>query len=220
MFGRQSNKETELLKKWFIAGLIVVAPIAVTAWLIWSLVSWLDHLVAAVLPISWNPSTYLPFNIPGSGLAITAGTILLVGCIAAGWVGKNLDRWWQAVISHVPIVRSIYRAVRQIMETAFGSSAGGLKSPVLVEFPVGNAWSIGFITGTSSEAISGIIGSKTISVFVPTAPNPTSGFLLNIPEDSVRRLDMDPETALRTIVSAGLVQSSGIDGTKIDRRAQ
>ncbi len=206
------GKKMKMIKKWFIAGSIVTIPLAVTLWLVWSTVAWLDDLASSIIPKGWHPSSYLPVEIPGTGLVIIVSFILVSGFVAAGWLGRRADNLSQAVLGRLPVIRIIYRTVRKITETALGRSGSSFRVPVLIEFPYPDAWCVGFIAGESAPEIQSAVKERTVSVFVPTAPNPTSGFLINIRRERLRTIDMSAEEALRNIVSVGLVRRN--DETK------
>ncbi len=193
------------LRNYFLAGILITAPMAITFWLAWQFVSFVDARVTPMLPPGWLPEAYLPFGIPGLGLAIVMLGLVLIGMFAAGWVGRWLMRTSEWVLGRVPVVRSLYAAVKQIFETVLAARSDAFRDCVLIQYPREGSWAIGFVTGKTEGHVQEITSEHVVNVFLPTTPNPTSGFLLFVPRDEVTDLTMTVEEGLKLIVSAGIV---------------
>jgi uncharacterized membrane protein len=196
------------LRGYFFAGVLVTAPIAITVYIAWLLISLVDERVFSVIPPEYNPETYLPFSVPGIGLVLMLLFLTVVGALAAGYVGKLLLRLSEQALNRMPIVRSIYGTAKQIVETIVSSKSAAFREVVLVEYPRRGAWTIAFMTGRTIDevaAVAGGAGQGMVNVFVPTTPNPTSGFLLFLPESDVRRLPLSVEDGLKLVLSGGIV---------------
>ncbi|MEM9473932.1 MAG: DUF502 domain-containing protein [Pseudomonadota bacterium] len=195
------------LRNSFLAGLIVIAPIGLTIWLIWTVVGWIDGFVLPLVPDRFLPEQYIGINLRGVGLIFFLVFTILVGWLAKGFIGRAILRWGEGVVETLPVVRSVYGGLKQIAETVFTQSDRSFDKACLVEYPRKGIWAIAFISSTAKGEIDGNIpvsGGK-VSVFLPTTPNPTSGFLLFLPRADVIELDMTVEDAAKLIISAGLV---------------
>lgn len=197
----------------FFAGLLVTVPIVLTIYLVWVIVNSVDNMVANVLPNQFNPNLYLPFDIPGLGLIIFIVAMILIGTITASFLGRFFHRRFELVMNRLPLVRGLYSAIKQIMDTVFSQRSQAFREAVLVEYPRRNIWTIAFITGETSGEIKNIHEDNIINIYVPTTPNPTSGFLLFVPKSDVISLNMSVEEALKMIISTGIV-------TPIDSRLE
>ena len=186
------------IRNYFIAGMVVLIPIGITVYLTIFMVS----ISSKILPKEINPNHYLPYNIPGVEILISILIITLIGWISLSFLGKKLLNLFDYILKKIPILRTIYPAIGQMIET-FTKSEKGKKNVVLVEYPRKGSWAVGFATKKNSGEISEKTNKKLINVFVPTTPNPTSGFLLMFPEDEVIYLDLTFEEASKFIVSAG-----------------
>jgi uncharacterized membrane protein len=194
------------LRRYFLTGLIVVAPLFITIYLTWSVVLWVDGWVKPYLPAGYNIDTYLPFDLPGYGLLVALISITLIGFLTANLVGRTIIGFGESLLDRMPLVRVIYKALKQIFQTVLAEQSSSFKQAALVEYPRIGLWSIVFIaTDTKGEVDSKLPDHDTISVFVPTTPNPTSGFLLFVPRKDLILLDMTVEEAAKMIISAGLV---------------
>jgi len=193
------------LRGYFFAGVLVTAPLAITVYIAWLLISFVDERVFSVIPPVYNPETYLPFSVPGIGLILMVLVLTLVGALAAGYLGKLVLRLSERLLNRMPVVRNIYGTAKQIVETVVNNKTSAFREVVLVEYPRRDIWTIGFITGHSMEEIAEIGGEPLVNVFVPTTPNPTSGFLLFLPDKDVHRLSMTVEEAVKLVISGGLV---------------
>lgn len=197
----------------FLTGLVVVAPIALTLWLIWTVAGWVDGWVLPFVPLWLRPDQYIGLNIRGVGVFVFLIFTVLVGWIAKGIIGRSLLNWAEGLVQGLPVVRSIYNGLKQIAETVFAQTETSFDTACLVEYPRKGIWAIAFIsTSAKGEIDSKIEGedAKT-AVFLPTTPNPTSGFLLFLPSKDVMALDMTVEDAAKLVISAGLVYPNSAD---------
>jgi uncharacterized membrane protein len=190
----------------FLTGLVVVGPVSLTIWVVWAVIRFIDARVVPLVPDIYNPSTYIGIDIAGYGVVIfflfTAG----VGALTKGLFGRQLVRLGETILSRMPIVRSIYNGVKQIIETLLSQSGSNFQKACLVQYPRPGIWAIAFIsTSTTGEIDEKTDRGDMYSVFLPTTPNPTSGFLLFVPKKDVVVLDMTVEDAAKLIISAGLV---------------
>jgi uncharacterized membrane protein len=193
------------LRAYFLAGVIVTAPIGITVLLIWQFISFLDSHVASLIPERYNPETYLPFSVPGLGLLITIAFLTLVGFLAAGLAGRTLVRLGERLLSRMPVVRSVYGTLKQIFETVLAQSSRSFREVVLIEYPRRGLGAIGFVTGPTKGEIQVRSEDEMVNVFLPTTPNPTSGFLLFVPRRDLVPLDMSVEEAMKLVISGGIV---------------
>ncbi|MEM7226089.1 MAG: DUF502 domain-containing protein [Pseudomonadota bacterium] len=193
------------LRNYFLAGVLVAAPISITFWLVWKFVSYVDNRVVPLVPPNWNPETYLPFDIPGLGLIVSFVGLTLIGMFAAGFMGKLIMKTGEGLLARVPVVRNIYSAIKQILETVLAQQSNAFRQVVLIEYPRKEVWAIGFLTGESEGHVQSITEGETVNVFLPTTPNPTSGFLLFVPAAEARTLTMTVEEGLKMVVSGGIV---------------
>lgn len=195
----------EHLRGYFIAGILVTGPIALTLYLIWAFVNVIDTAVGHILPKEYNPETYLPFYIPGIGLILAAVGLTLIGAATAGVAGRILLRVSERVLARMPVVRSIYGAVKQIFETVLAKQSNSFREVVLIEWPRRDLWTIGFVTAAVEGEIERRAGGGVIAVYVPTTPNPTSGYLMFVPRKDAITLDMSVEDAIKYVISTGIV---------------
>ena len=193
------------IRGYFIAGLLVVAPLAITLYLSIFFISTIDSFVASFVPQRYNPNELLPFSVPGLGLLALFSGLVLIGFFAANFFGRYLIRLSEYLLDRVPVVKTIYGSIKQILETVLANQSEAFREAVLLEYPRKGSWSIGFLTGTTSGEVQKVTKDKMINVFVPTTPNPTSGFLLFVPEKDVQKLNMTVEEAIKMVVSGGIV---------------
>jgi len=193
------------IRSWFITGILVLTPIILTVYVAWTFITFVDNLVVPIVPIDYRPSNYLPFSIPGLGLIIVFIFTTLVGSLATGLFGRTLIRIWEYILNRMPVVRSVYSAIKQILETVMAAQSDAFRQAVLVQYPRKGIWAIGFVTGSTKGEVGKNISEKMINVFMPTTPNPTSGFLLFFPEKDLIYLKMSVEDALKLVVSGGMV---------------
>lgn len=202
----------------FLAGLIVIAPIGLTLYLIWTVVGWIDSWVWPFIPTAYQPEELLNWalgrtedpikvNVRGIGVVIFLIFTVMVGWVTKGFLGRSFLRWGEGLVSRMPVVRSIYSGVKQIAETVFSQRDTSFDKACLVEYPRKGIWAIAFVSTTAKgEIATGIpVDEQKVSVFLPTTPNPTSGFLLFLPKSDVIELDMSVEDAAKLVISAGLV---------------
>ena len=198
------------IRTYFLTGLVVAGPGAVTLWLIWWFVTWVDNLVRPIFPVAYRPETYLPVNIPGLGLIIVFFALTLLGFLTANLIGRKLVDFSEGLLNRMPIVRPIYRTTKQIFQTLFSKSESSFRGVGLVEFPSPGMWSLVFLTQPPSGDISAHLpASEHVSAFMPCTPNPTTGFFFYVPRRDVIELSLTVEQAMTVIMSAGLVQPGG-----------
>jgi uncharacterized membrane protein len=198
------------IRNYFLTGLILAGPVAVTLWLIGWFVTWVDNLVRPFIPVAYRPETYLPMKIPGLGLIIAFVALTLLGFLAANLVGRKLVDFGERILSHMPIVRPIYRTAKQIFQTLFSSSGSSFRRVGLVEFPSPGMWSLVFLTQMpSAEIAARLPATEHVSAFMPCTPNPTTGFFFYVPRRDVIDLDITVEQAMQLLMSAGIIQPGG-----------
>jgi uncharacterized membrane protein len=194
------------LRNYFLTGLIIVAPLAITAYLTWSFILWVDGWVKPYIPAVYNPETYLPFSVPGFGLLTALFLITMIGFLTANLVGRSILAFGESLLDRMPLVRSLYKGLKQIFQTVLAEQSSSFKQAGLIEYPRRGLWSIVFVaTDTKGEVNDKLPSEESISVFLPTTPNPTSGFLLFVPRKDIIILDMSVEEAAKMVISAGLV---------------
>jgi uncharacterized membrane protein len=204
------------IRNWFLTGLVVAGPLAVTAWLIWSVVNWADDVVRPFIPPAYRPETYLPWPIPGTGLVIAFVALTLLGFLTANLVGRTLVELGEGLLSHMPIVRPIYKTMKQIFETLFSKTGSTFRKVALVEFPAPGMWSLVFLSQPpSGEVAAKLPEGDHISVFLPCTPNPTTGFFFFVKRNELRELDISVEKAMTLLISAGMVQPDGEEQKKL-----
>ncbi|MCX8953709.1 DUF502 domain-containing protein [Ruegeria sp. NA] len=204
------------LRASFLTGLVVIAPVWLTVWLIWSVVGWIDSAVLPLVPHQFQPEQYVGINLRGVGVVIFLIFTVIVGWIAKGILGRSLILFAESVVDRMPVVRSIYSGIKQISETVFAQTERSFEKACLIQYPRRGIWAIGFVSTTARGEISkrAETGGELLSVFVPTTPNPTSGFLLFFPAEDVILLDMTIEDAAKLVISAGLVYPNEKDPTQ------
>jgi uncharacterized membrane protein len=195
------------LRTSFLTGLVVIAPVGLTIWLMWTLIGWVDGFVLPLIPAHYQPERYIGINLRGVGVVIFLIFTVLVGWIAKGLIGRSFIRFAESLVNRMPVVRSIYSGVKQIAETVFAQTESNFERACLVQYPRKDIWAVGFISTEAKGEINqkAQTGGDLLSVFVPTTPNPTSGFLLFFPREDVIELDMSIEDAAKLVISAGLV---------------
>jgi len=196
------------LRTYFLTGLVVAGPVAITAWLIWSFITWVDDLVRPLIPAIYRPETYLPWKIPGSGLVIAFFGLTMLGFLTANLVGRTLLQLGESVLDRMPIVRPIYKTVKQVFTMLFSKSGTSFRKVGLVEFPAPGMWSLVFLSQPPSQDIASRLpdSDDQISVFMPCTPNPTTGFFFYLPRKNIIELDIPVEAAATLLVSAGMIQ--------------
>jgi uncharacterized membrane protein len=199
------HRLAERLRAYLIAGLLVTGPISLTLWLLWVFVSWIDGLVGQLVPSAYDPATYLPFRIPGLGLVVVVAGLILIGWATAGVLGRFFVRVYERILERLPVIRGLYGATKQIFETVLAKQSNTFREVVLVEFPRKDMWTVAFITGKPEGEIQEIVAEEAVSVYVPTTPNPTSGYLVFVPRRDIVVLDMTIEEAIKFVISGGIV---------------
>lgn len=199
-----------MIKKYLTAGLLFWLPLIITVFILQFIIKLLDQVVAW-LPIEYQPTELFGFHIPGAGLIITLVLIFATGVLVTNFLGRFFIRAWEKLLSRIPLVRSIYSATKQLIGALFSSSGDSFKKVLLVEYPRKGVWSIGFQTNNNFQTP--IQDDGMISIFIPTTPNPTSGFLTLVPRDTVTELDMSVEEAFKTVVSLGVVMPNSKEHT-------
>ena len=190
------------LKKYFLAGILVTVPVVITIWVIFLFIGWTDNFLD-FLPPRFHPHTYIP--IPGWGVIIAAILIMGSGMVATNFFGKKFLGFWDKQVEKIPLIRSIYGSVRQLVESLSGQTGKNFQRVVLIEFPRPGIYAIAFITGKARDEAISKTGEKLINLFLPTAPNPTSGFFIMLPENEITELDISVEDAFKMIISGGIL---------------
>ncbi len=205
------------IRNYFLTGLIVAGPVAITLYLTWWFVTWVDGLVRPLMPASYRPENYLPFHVPGFGLVVAFVALTLLGFLTANLVGRKLVGLGERLVGRMPVVRAIYRGLKQVFETLFSGNGSSFRKVGMVEFPSPGMWSIVLISQSpSAEVAARLPGTEEhISVFLPCAPNPTTGFFFYVPRSKVIEIEMSAEDAATLIMSAGVVQPGSDPQRKI-----
>ncbi|MCF4098323.1 DUF502 domain-containing protein [Maritalea mediterranea] len=194
------------LTNYFLTGLVIAAPIGLTIYITWSIIRIVDDFVKPLIPSQYNPDTYLPVTVPGFGLVIAFVAIVLLGFLTANLVGRTLVQFGESILHRMPFVSVLYRGLKQIFETVVSQSHSNFKQVGLIQYPREGLWALVFIsTSAKGEVADKVHGEDIISVFLPTTPNPTSGFLLFVPRKDIKILDMSVEDGAKLVISAGLV---------------
>jgi len=210
------------IRNYFLTGLIVAGPLAITIYLTWSFITWVDGLVRPFIPVSYRPETYLPWNIPGSGLVIAFLALTLLGFLTANLVGRTLVEAGEMLLDRMPLVRSLYKGLKQVFETVFSESNTSFRKVGLVEFPSPGMWSLVFLSQPPGGDIAARLPSKEehVSAFMPCTPNPTTGFFFYVPRRDIIELDIPVEDAAKLIMSAGLIQPEADQQKKLSAFAE
>lgn len=193
------------LRGYFLAGVLVTAPIGITCYLAWLFLVFVDSKVKPLIPAYYNPENYITFSIPGLGLIILLVGLTLIGMTTAGFLGRTMVKLGEAIVARMPILRGVYSASKQVIETVVGQNATSFREVVLVEFPRRDCWTIAFITGVAKGEIGELTDEEVVNVFVPTTPNPTSGYLIFVPRAEIVPLHMSVEDGIKFVVSMGIV---------------
>jgi uncharacterized membrane protein len=196
------------LRNYFLTGLVIAAPVGITIWIIWTFIAWVDGHIKPLIPARYSPETYLPFPLPGFGLIVALVAITLLGFLAANLVGRRLVDAGDRLISRMPIVRPLYRGLKQVFETLFAQSGSSFRKVVLVEFPRPGMWSLAFLSAPPGAQLTRRLpdGDEYVSVFMPCAPNPTTGFFFYVPKNQAIEVEVSVEATAKLIMSAGLIQ--------------
>lgn len=196
----------KLLKKYMITGLLVWLPVAVTIWIISSIVGATDQIIN-LLPQKWRLETYLGLKVPGQGFLIAIVVLFVTGVLAANVLGRKFLEGWDSLLGRIPVVKSIYSSVKKVSESLLSDNSRSFKTPVLVPFPQPNIWTIAFVSGSVPQSVSNVLPEPTdyVSVYVPTTPNPTGGYYIMVRQSDIRELDMTVDEALKYVISLGMV---------------
>ncbi len=192
------------MKKYFITGLLVLVPLFITIWVLTTLIHTMDQSLL-LLPASWRPISLVGFEVPGIGALLTLGIIFVAGLVATNIFGQQLIVLWESLLARVPFVKTIYSSVKQVSDTLFSDSGNAFRKAVLVQYPRQGSWTIAFVTGAPGGDVVNHLHGDYISIYVPTTPNPTSGFFLMMPRADVIELEMSVDEALKYIISMGTV---------------
>ena len=204
------------IRNYFLTGLVVAGPVAITLWLTSSFITWVDDLMRPFIPVGYRPETYLPGKIPGTGLLVAFVALTLIGFLTANLVGRTLVEIGETLLNRMPLVRSIYKGLKQVFETLFSESGSSFRTVGLIEFPGPGMWSLVFLSQPASYDIQSRLPGEEehISVFMPCTPNPTTGFFFYIARSVIVELDIPVEAAAKLIMSAGLIQPTSADTPK------
>ncbi len=192
------------IRKWLLAGLLVVAPLAITVWVLEWIISTLDKTLL-ILPAGWHPDRLLGMHIPGFGVLLAFAILLALGAMASNFVGNKLLNWWSALLNRIPVVNSIYSGVKQVSDTLFSGSGNAFRKAVLVQWPRDGVWTIAFVTGAPGGDAANYLAGDYLSVYVPTTPNPTGGYFVMLKSSDCIELKMSVDDALKYIISMGVV---------------
>jgi uncharacterized membrane protein len=192
------------MKRYLMAGLLVWVPLGITIYVILWLVGTLDQTLL-LLPENLRPEALFGFHIPGLGVVLSFAILLVTGVLAANFFGQRLLRSWEAILGRIPFVKSIYSSVKQVSDTVLSDQGTAFRKALLVEFPRPGCWTIAFLTGAPSDAVADHLRGDFVSIYVPTTPNPTGGYFVMVPRESIRELDMSVDEALKYIISMGVV---------------
>jgi uncharacterized membrane protein len=203
---RQRLRARVRLRNYFLTGIVVAAPIGITIYITWTFVHWVDSRVKPLIPRLYNPDSYLPFSVPGVGLLFAILVITMLGFLTANLVGRTIVSYGEGLLDRVPLVRNVYRGLRQLFQTALSKTSRSFQKVVLVEYPVKGVWRVGFVaTRAKGEIREQHPDKDLLAVFIPNTPNVTAGFLVFVPRKDAVVLDMSVEEAAKMIISAGLV---------------
>tara|TARA_R110000868_G_scaffold189695_2_gene433160 strand:- start:207170 stop:207991 length:822 start_codon:yes stop_codon:yes gene_type:complete len=200
------------LRSNFFAGLLVVLPIIITFYIIKFTVTMVDSAATSLFPAKYAPSNYLPVDIPGVELLLGAVLLVILGVLIRNFIGAKFVKWIEGLVTSIPGVRSVYSAVKQIIDTVSVSNSTSFREVVLIEYPRKDLWAIAFVTGETKGEIQRMKSADLVNVFLPTTPNPTSGFLLFVPRSDLKPLHMTVEQGIKLVISAGIITPSSVEG--------
>jgi uncharacterized membrane protein len=202
--GLKALTKKQTFRRYMVTGLLVLVPLVITIWVLKTLIGAMDQSLL-LLPPAWRPDNVLGMHIPGFGVILTVLIVLVTGMIATNILGKRVLLIWEAILARVPVVKSIYYSVKQVSDTLFSDSGNAFRKALLVQYPREGSWTIAFLTGHPGGDVVNHLKGDYVSVYVPTTPNPTSGFFLMMPKKDVIELDMSVDDALKYIISMGVV---------------
>lgn len=196
------------IRRYFITGLLIWVPLVITVWVLLLLIGTMDQTLL-LLPPQWRTEGWLGVHIPGLGVVLTLVVVFATGVLAANIIGQRLIRFWEGVLRRIPVVNSIYTGVKQVSDTLFAPGGQAFRKALLVQWPSPGTWTIAFLTGTPGGDVANHLRGDYLSIYVPTTPNPTSGYFVMVPRDSVVELDMSVDEALKYIISMGVAAPNG-----------
>ena len=192
------------LRKWLVAGLLAIVPVAVTLAVLRWIVNTLDATLQ-ILPANWQPDRLIGYHIPGFGVLLTLAILLIVGAVVSNFFGRKIVEWGDTLVTRIPVVRSIYSSVKQVSDTLFSPGGNAFRTAVLVQWPRADVWTIGFVTGTPGGDVTNYLVGDYVSVYVPTTPNPTGGYFVMLRKSDCVELKMSVDEALKYVISMGVV---------------
>ena len=193
------------LRNYFLTGIIITAPLGITIFIAWKFIGLIDSWVTPLIPSSYNPETYLPFDLPGLGLLFSIIVLTLIGALTASFTGRILVRFGERFVARMPVIRAVYGALKQIFETVLAQSSKSFREVVLVEYPRRGIWAVAFVTGHTEGEIQNLTEDDLVNVFLPTTPSPTSGVLLFVPRRALVTLNLTVEEGIKLVISGGIV---------------
>jgi len=199
-----------VFKKYLIAGLLVWVPVVITVWVLAAIVDTMDAAIRNWLPTDWLPRAWAGYDIPGFGLLVTLVVLVVTGVVASNFFGRHVLTWWDQGLSRIPVVKTVYSGVKQVSDTLLAPNGQAFRKAVLVQYPRAGSWTIAFLTGQPGGEVADHLGGDWVSLYVPTTPNPTSGFFLMMPRADVVELDMTVDQALKYVISMGVVGPSDV----------
>lgn len=202
------------IRAYLFTGILVTAPVAITFYMAYKLIFWIDRMVNQILPPQFKFDTILPFTIPGVGLVVLILALILVGMFAAGFMGKFFLRLGEWLVYKMPLISSVYSVLKQVFETFFSSKAQAFSKVVMLEYPRKGIWILGFVSSDTKGEVREKFGEEMLNIFIPTTPNPTSGFLIFVPKAEVIELDMKVEEGLKFVISGGLVEPARLKASR------
>jgi uncharacterized membrane protein len=207
------------LRNWFFAGLVVAAPLGITLWLVWSFVVFVDGAITPLLPRAWDPENWLGFQLPGLGIIIVVVGLTLLGAIVANLFGRTMVRVGELILARVPLVRSIYSVIKQVVETLASNDASSFKEAVLVEYPGKGLWVLGFVTSRNPDPEIAAGLPELVGVLIPSSPNPAMGQLVFVTPERIRRLEMSVEKAAKLVISFGIRSADPSETPDADKKS-
>lgn len=193
------------LRTYFLTGIVVSAPVGITIWLIWLFVAFVDHTVVPLIPDAYNPSDVIGVSVPGIGVIVVLLVVTIIGFLVTNFFGRFMVRMGENMVARVPVVRTIYGVLKQIFDAVLAQSEGAFREVVLIEYPRKGIWVLGFVTSNTQGEVQRVTPHEMVNVFLPTTPNPTSGFLLFVPRKDCITLDMSVEEGVKLVISGGIV---------------
>jgi uncharacterized membrane protein len=210
--GRGKASLSRRVRNYFLAGVLVTAPISITLLAAWTILDYIDDFITDLIPAPYNPMTYLPVAVPGLGIALLITAVTLIGFLTANFLGRILIGWGERLVERMPIVRSIYGALKQIFETVLSDKTKSFQEVVLLEYPRREMWTLGFVIGKTYGEVQDRTSEEMLNVYIPTTPNPTSGYLVFLARKELTTLNMTVEDALKMVISGGIVTPPSPEG--------